>query len=344
MPHIQACAHMPRTHLSHIANHHFGKWGHNDASRWYSIGGISFQPSELAKGAVVLTVALILSRMQRPEGADKRAMKPILIVTGLVCAIILPENLSTAALLFGVVFLMMFIGRVPMSQLGKLLGVLALVGTLFAGVMLWEGKSHAFSENLSKVSYLHRVETWSSRLANHFTEEDKEAKRDPAKFDLDKNAQEAHAHIAIASSNFIGRMPGNSVERDFLSQAFSDFIFAIIIEEMGLWGGTIVVLLYVILLFRAGRIASRCERNFPPFLAMGLTLLMVSQAVLNMLVAVGLFPITGQPLPLISRGGTSMLINCAYFGMILSVSRYARQVKKPQRTRFDGPMDDIKHE
>ena len=120
-------------------------------------------------------------------------------------------------------------------------------------------------------------------------------------------------------------MPGNSVQRDFLSQAYSDFIFAIIIEELGLWGAAMVVFLYIVLLFRAGRIASRCERNFPAFLAMGLALLLVSQAILNMMVATGLFPITGQPLPLISRGGTATLINCTYIGMILSVSRYSRK-------------------
>ena len=111
---------------------------------------------------------------------------------------------------------------------------------------------------------------------------------------------------------------------------------------MGIWGACIVVFLYIILLFRAGRIASRCERNFPPFLAMGITLLLVSQAILNMMVATGLFPVTGQPLPLISRGGTSTLINSVYIGMILSVSRYARQVSEPQHTNFDGPMDEIK--
>ena len=169
-------------------------------------------------------------------------------------------------------------------------------------------------------------------------------KEDPLTYDIDKDAQVAHANIAIASCNFVGKMPGNSVERDFLSQAFSDFIFAIIIEEMGLWGAAAVVFLYVILLFRAGRISSRCERTFPPFLAMGPTLLLVSQAILNMLVAVGLFPVTGQPLPLISRGGTSTLINCIYIGMILSVSRYAKQVTQPQHTQFDGPMTEIKHE
>lgn len=319
--------------------------GTNSASRWYNVGGLfTFQPSELAKGAVILTVALILSRMQHPEGADKRAMKFILFVTGVVCLFILPENLSTSALLFGVVVLMMFVGRVPMSQLGKLIGVIALVGGFALGLLYYEGHNHTFTDTFNKVSYLHRFETWANRVADYTTPGDDPAKTDPMKFDLDDDAQEAHARIAIASSNFIGKMPGNSVERDFLSQAFSDFIFSIIIEEMGLWGAVIVVLLYVILLFRAGRIASRCERNFPPFLVLGLTLLMVSQAMLNMMVAVGLFPITGQPLPLISRGGTSMLINCVYIGMILSVSRYARQASNPPHTRFDGPLTDIRRE
>jgi len=307
----------------------------NDAARWFDLGLFSFQPSELAKGTVIITVALILSRMQGPDGADKQAFKWIMWVAGPVCILILPENLSTAALLFGVVVLMMFIGRVSLVQIGKMIGVLALLGLLFIGIAVLVPKD----SSLAKVPVFHRVETWKERFTEHTVHVE-----NPDSFNIDDDAQKAHAHIAIASSKGIGKMPGNSVERDFLSQAFSDFIFAIIIEEMGIWGAVIVVMLYVVLLFRAGRISSRCERNFPPFLAMGLTLLMVSQAVLNMLVAVGLFPITGQPLPLISRGGTSTLFNCAYIGMILSVSRYARQVKEPQHTNFDGTMKDIKHE
>lgn len=306
----------------------------NDASRWISFLGIQFQPSEIAKGAVVITVALILSRTQTPTGTNRKAMKYILSLSLIPILLIFPENLSTAALLFGVVILMMFIGRVPLVQLGKLFGVLALIG-LVVGMLV------AISP---QVGFLHRLETWKGRIEEHFVggEEAKQSE-DPRTYDIDKKAQVAHANIAIVSSNGIGRMPGNSVQRDFLSQAFSDFIFAVIIEEMGIWGAAIVVFLYIILLFRAGRIASRCERNFPPFLAMGLTLLLVSQAMLNMWVAVGLFPVTGQPLPLISRGGTSTLINCFYIGMILSVSRYAKQVKEPQHTQFDGPMNDIKH-
>jgi cell division protein FtsW len=147
----------------------------------------------------------------------------------------------------------------------------------------------------------------------------------PADYDLDKDAQVAHANIAIVSSNIIGKGPGKSVERDFLSQAFSDFIFAIIVEELGIIGAAGVAFLYIVLLYRAARIASRCENNFPAFLVMGLALLLVIQAAFNMLVAVGIAPVTGQPLPLISKGGTSTIINCAYIGAILSVSRSAKK-------------------
>jgi cell division protein FtsW len=147
----------------------------------------------------------------------------------------------------------------------------------------------------------------------------------PEEYDLDKDAQVAHANIAIVSSNIIGKGPGQSVERDFLSQAFSDFIFAIVIEELGIVGAAFVVFLYIVLLFRAARIASCCENNFPAFLVMGLALLLVIQTTFNMLVAVGIVPVTGQPLPLISKGGTSTIINCAYIGVILSISRSAKK-------------------
>jgi cell division protein FtsW len=176
---------------------------------------------------------------------------------------------------------------------------------------------------------MHRVETWQNRIKGFF--EDKEAVP-AAKFDIDKDAQIAHANIAIATSHVVGKLPGNSVQRDFLSQAFSDFIFAIIIEELGLLGGAFIVMLYLWLLIRAGKIAKRCEKTFPAFLIMGIAMLLVAQAMLNMMVAVGLFPVTGQPLPLISKGGTSTLINCAYIGMMLSVSRYVAD-KEEQRLK-----------
>lgn len=136
-------------------------------------------------------------------------------------------------------------------------------------------------------------------------------------------------------------MPGNSVQRDFLSQAFSDFIFAIVIEELGLLGGGFVVVLYIWLLMRAGKIARKSEKAFPAFLVMGIAILLVSQAMLNMMVAVGLFPVTGQPLPLISKGGTSTLINCAYIGMILSVSRYVAE-KEEQKKQEEETTAEVK--
>ncbi len=287
----------------------------NDGARWLNFG-IKFQPSEIAKGALVLFVALILSFGQTEKGADKRAMKIILFATCLTCALIVTENLSTAALLFATVFVMMFIGRVPTKQLGKIVGVCLLGVVLLATIVTIFPK-----EKLNESKLLHRASTWVDRVKDHTS--DKETMSDT--IFLRDHAQEARAKIAIASSNMIGKMPGNSEQRDHLAQAYSDFIYAIIIEEMGVLGAVFVAFLYIILLFRAGRIASMCERNFPAYLTMGLAILLVIQAIVNMLVAVGLIPITGQPLPLISRGGTSTIINSVYFGMILSVSRYARK-------------------
>ena len=305
----------------------------NGAARWMTFFGIQFQPSELAKMAVIIVTAFILSKFQEEDGANPKAFKYIMWITGIVFILIAPENGSTAALLAGVVFLMMLIGRVPWKQIGKLVGIVGLGLTLLVSVIVIIPPS--VYEN---VPGTHRFSTWQSRIKGFF--EDKGA-IPAAKFDIDKDAQVAHANIAIATSNVIGKMPGNSVQRDFLSQAFSDFIFAIVIEELGLLGGAFIVMLYLWLLIRAGRIAKRSEKHFPAFLVMGIALLLVSQAMLNMMVAVGLFPVTGQPLPLISKGGTSTLINCAYIGMILSVSRYVAD-KEEQRRREEMENNDAK--
>ena len=312
----------------------------NGAQRWVSFIGIQFQPSEIAKGTLVLATAQILSALQTDHGADKNAFKFILIVCAFIVPLIGLENLSTAALLCLVILLMMVIGRVPMRQLGKLMGVtLVLILVIFSGVMLLgtDRGDVETSKNMTEQvtqqkkdegllgKIFHRADTWKSRI-DKFTSS-KEVT--PAEVDLDTDAQVAHANIAIASSNVVGKGPGNSVERDFLSQAFSDFIYAIIIEELGVEGAVAVAVLYIMLLFRTGRIASRCENNFPALLAMGLALLLVTQALFNMCVAVGLAPVTGQPLPLISKGGTSTMINCIYVGVILSVSRSAKKKGEP---------------
>ena len=322
----------------------------NGANRWISFMGIQFQPSEIAKGALVLAVAQILSAMQTDYGADNKAFKYILIVSGFIILPIVPENLSTAMLISATIVLMMFIGRVPIQQIGKLLGVVAL-GVVFALSMVWlvgddadetvpdkqvltEQVANAEPEKPSAIGKLtHRMGTWKSRIKRFLNSE----YIPPEKFDLDKDAQVGHANIAIVSSNIVGKGPGNSTERDFLSQAFSDFIYAIIIEEMGILGAAVVALLYIFLLFRTGKIAYRCENAFPAFLAMGIALLLVIQALFNMLVAVGLAPVTGQPLPLVSKGGTSTIINCIYIGVILSISRSAK--KKASAGTVDEDME-----
>ena len=308
----------------------------NDAGRWISLFGLQFQPSEIAKGTMVLVTAQILSAMQREDGADRRAFRYILIIVLPMALLIGLENLSTAALIIVVIFLMMFIGRIPMVQLGKLMGLGILFIALFIGAIYTLGSFDSSSEEVQTESVvngevkkeskkssspLHRLGTWKARIDKKLNSKYVA----PEDYDLDKDAQVAHANIAIVGSNIIGRGPGQSVERDFLPQAFSDFIFVIIIEELGIVGACFVVFLYIVLLYRAARIASRCENNFPAFLVMGLALMLVIQASFNMLVAVGIAPVTGQPLPLISRGGTSTIINCAYIGAILSVSRSAKK-------------------
>lgn len=303
----------------------------NGAARWMTFMGIQFQPSEVAKMAVIIVTAFILSKGQDEDGASPKAFKRIMIITGVVCLLIAPENLSTAALLFGVVFLMMFIGRVAIKKLLILAGALA--GVAIIGVAIIGVAFLVLTKN-SDLPFLHRFDTWRARIEK-FTDD---TEVPAAKFDIDKDAQIAHARIAVATSNVVGRGPGNSVQRDFLSQAFSDFIFAIIVEELGLIGGAFVVFLYVCLLIRVGRIAKKCDRTFPAFLIIGIALLLVSQAVFNMMVAVGLAPVTGQPLPLISKGGTSTLINCAYIGMILSVSRYTAKLEEIKEHDAQIPM------
>jgi cell division protein FtsW len=311
----------------------------NDAARWIKLFGIiPLQPSELAKGAMVLATAHILSQLQTPNGAHPKAFKYILITSAFLILPIIPENFSTGALISVVIFMMMIIGRVPMKQLGYLISTVAIIAVIGIIMILTIGESktpevpakkqmtevvaNGEKEKTSKrPKLLHRLDLWHQRIDNFMNDEYIE----PRKYDLDKNGQVGHANIAIASSNFIGKGPGNSEQRDFLPLAFSDFIYAIIFEEMGWLGAAFVALLYISLLFRTGYIARRCKNTFPAYLAMGLALLIVTQALFNMCVAVGLAPVTGQPLPLISKGGTSSIINCMYIGVILSISRTAKR-------------------
>lgn len=307
----------------------------NGAARWLNIMGLQFQPSELGKAALVMATAQILSAMQTKKGADRMAMRYILFTSAFIVPLILFENLSTALLICFVLFVMMWVGRVPLRQLGTLLGVVMLMGCLVFGSVMLFGKDNSQEQarnhlteqtnegtrDVASRGVFHRLDTWKSRIDKFLHAKEVS----PSEVDLDKDGQRAHAYIAIATSNVVGKGPGNSVERDFLSQAFSDFIYAIIVEETGMIGATFVAVLYIILLFRTGRIADRCANTFPAMLVMGLAVLLVTQAMFNMAVAVGWLPVTGQPLPLISKGGTSGIINCIYIGMIISVSRTAKR-------------------
>lgn len=320
----------------------------NGAQRWLTIFGIQFQPSEIAKGALILSVAQILSAMQTEKGADRRAVRYILITCAFIIPLILVENFSTAFLLSTVIFCMMFIGLVPLKQLGKIMGIVVITGAMGLALIMVSPNEQtaddpvvaemtvddASKEEPGKIAKVfHRFSTWKSRILSFTNKEDIK----PEDFDLDKHSQVGHSNIAIATSNIIGKGPGNSEERDFLPQAYSDFIYTIIIEETGIGGAFIVALLYIILLFRTGQIANRCENMFPALLSMGLALQLVTQALFNMLVAVGLAPVTGQPLPLISRGGTSTIINCIYVGVILSISRSAKQRPKDSKKVVVAP-------
>ncbi len=262
--------------------------------------GLTFQTSDLAKLTLIMYLARMLSKKQDRIKDFKSAFVPIMIPVLIVCALILPANFSTAAMLFATSLVLMFIGRVSMKYILSLLGIGLLAFVLLLVV------ARAYPEVLP------RANTWEARIMGFFDKED---------VDSDKNYQVEQAKIAIASGGVIGKFPGNSTQRNFLPHPYSDFIFAIFIEEYGLVGGGFLVLLYLILFFRVVRIVSKIPRNFGAFMTVGVGFSLVFQAMINMAVAVNLIPVTGQPLPLISMGGTSIWFTSIALGIILSVSR-----------------------
>jgi cell division protein FtsW len=286
----------------------------NDAARWLVIGGVQFQPSELAKLSVIIVAADLISRIRDNKKDEWVYFRNTVIMLIGICGLILLENFSTAFILFVVVFIMMFIGRISIKYLGSMAGILVI------SLVIGYGAVKAIPEN-SMPHMFKRAYTWVARIERH---SDKDGKVNKYVIN-DKNRQEKYGQIAIARGGVFGVMPGNSVERDYLPQAYSDFIYSIIVEEMGLIGGIIVIILYLILLFRAGQIATKCSSVFPAILVIGLCLMIVIQTFINMSVATSLIPVTGQPLPLISRGGTSILITCIYFGIILGITRQIKE-------------------
>ncbi|MDY0200419.1 MAG: FtsW/RodA/SpoVE family cell cycle protein [Bacteroidales bacterium] len=280
----------------------------NQASRWLEIPGlgVTVQTSDFAKLALVMYVARMLSLRQNNLNDFKKTFLPIVLPIALVCSLILPANFSTAALLAATCWLLMFIGRINLKHLLGFTGLGVLVIGLFVVVAL-------------KTNSISRVQTWKNRIENYSSGEQGE------------NYQAQQSKIAIATGGLVGKGPGNSTQRNLLPHPYSDFIYAIIIEEYGIFGGVIVLLLYLILLYRTGLIVKKARRTFPALLAMGLTLMLVFQAMINMAVAVNLIPVTGQPLPLVSMGGTSLIFTSASFGILLSISR-----SQNKEELFDG--------
>ena len=291
--------------------------GTSNAERWINLGFIQLQPSELGKIGVIMAVAYWLSKLKTDdELSQTNTFWKILGLTGLIDALIVGENLSTAILLAGVVYVMMILGGISWKRILALTGVVTAAGTVAILFLLFVPP-----QTLKELKFVpDRALTWQDRLLDYFHATDKPNAYEYAKYEAPQKPQETHANIAIATSNILGKGPGNSNERDYLQEASCDFIYAIIIEELGMVTGIFEILVYVVLLFRVGRIATRCKEKYPAYLAMGLGMLLGLQAFINMSVAVGLFPVTGQPLPLISKGGTSILMASGCVGMLLGIS------------------------
>ena len=315
----------------------------NDTHRWVRVMGFSIQPSEFGKVALITSTAVILAKTQtekieiikgkprRIVGAfkGKRYMAFTLIFSlmGLVCGLIFMDNVSTALMLAMVIVVMMFVGHVPRDLMLKGMAALTALGLVVVAISMVVP-----DEDLKEVQVLKRVVTVKHRILRMVGDDtaspDKAVKTEAQQMLADENSQKSYAFIAIANSNVIGRGPGNSVQRDFLQHAESDFIYAIIIEELGIGGAIFVAFLYLALLMRVAWIAQRCTTFFPAFLVLGLGMMITLQALVNMSVAVFPGVVTGQPLPFISKGGTSIILTSFYIGMILSVSRYAQKKQK----------------
>lgn len=261
---------------------------------------LSFQTSDLAKLTLVIYLARLLTKKQNEIKSFKSAFLPLMLPVLLVCGLILPENFSTAALLFVTCLVLMFIGRVNMTYILSLVGIGIVSLVIFITILYnMPGEKQG------------RLWTWKNRVEN-FVNTDANS---------ESNYQVEQSKIAIASGGVFGKGPGNSTQRNFLPHPYSDFIFAIVAEEYGLLGASFIVLLYLILFFRAVTIVSKIPQNFGAFLTIGVSFNLVFQALINMGVAVNLLPVTGQPLPLVSMGGTSIWFTSLSIGIILSVSK-----------------------
>ena len=323
----------------------------NDASRSISVGGFSFQPSEMAKIILITYLARQLVMMGDSMYRFKDFLLKLALPILVTAALIFSENLSTAVILVAVCIVLLFIGRV------KFLHILALVGLCVAGMGLYllfdvvktnidnkhTKKEHteALTIGEAKGEYKekqNRIQTWSNRLKSIG-----EDKKDIDPFD-DKHMQRTYANIAVASGSVIGKGPGKSEQRNFLPHPYSDFIYAIIIEEYGLLGGIVVLMLYIFLFTRVIRIIGKRPLTFGGLMAFGLGFLIILQAMVNMGVSIGLLPVTGQPLPFVSMGGTSLMATGLILGMILSVTRSMEEEEEMTKEQEIEAITEISEE
>lgn len=307
----------------------------NGAKRWLRLFGIVFQPSELAKLTLLLVVGDLLSRIKTKED-QKKYFFIVLALTVVVCGLILVGNLSTALLLGGVVFLLFFLARVHIKYWGTTL--LIAVVMLVIGYFFIEAVYIKPGRQVDGV--MKRATTWVGRIDDMIAEWNTPNEE----FKLtDDNYQRTISKVAIARGGVspVGVLPGNSQERNFLPQAFADYIFAIIVEESGIVGAVFLMLLYLAILFRSCLSSSKYADYAAMLMVMGLALMITCQALVSMMVAVGIGPVTGQPLPMISRGGTSVLITSLYFGIIMCVAREQNELHSRQQSAMAASQEDV---
>lgn len=295
----------------------------NDASRWIRLPvlNLTFETSDFAKLALFIYLSRILSRRQKVIKDFKQGFLHLMVPVVIICALIAPANLSTALLIGAISVVLMFIGRVNLKHLFFLgLGFAMLLGSLFFVASKYYDKETQTSKELPAAFDIWRLPTWIQRIQD---------------FTYAKHGEESYqvqqSKIAIATGGILGKGPGKSQQRNFLPHPYSDFIYSVIIEEYGLLGGAAILVIYLLLFLRSIKIFHRCPYAFGSFLTISLSLLLVSQAIINMAVNVDLFPTTGVTLPLVSMGGSSLFFTCAAIGIILSVSRYVDKSAKAQQ-------------
>jgi cell division protein FtsW len=314
----------------------------NEGSRWIKLPiiNMTMQTSDLAKLGLFMFLARLLSRKQNKIKDFKKGFLPVIIPVVITCLLIAPANLSTALLLGASCMVLLFIGRVRTKHLLITIGAafIPVVFLIMAAVInhktTGEDEVALTKEKSSKITA--RVTTWVSRV-EQFIYGGKEA-------DNDNMYQTNQAKIAIAKGGLMGVGPGNSEQRNFLPQAYNDFIYAIIIEEYGLMGGAFIIFIYLVFLFRSIRLFKRCPYAFGAFLAIGLSFTLVLQAMANMAVNVNLFPVTGVTLPLVSMGGSSFLFTCLSIGIILSVSRNVEQLEGKRQKEALDKKDEVEED